>query len=215
MSAILQTMTQNAHSRVAEQFPGLVPTYNDDFPGRNITLFGSFKPANWERIRKVRDTFRQLGFCVLAPQGEDFTGFCGDFEILDADVTKIDHMEEALGRPLSPAEQAHSLEVLFQKAMDISDICYLVADERDGVDDGGYMGISAAVELGRLWRSRPVIASRRISPSLDERDGYGSLFAGCVEGLYVASPEEVAAIMDAGGSFVGSYGVTTVHGANV
>jgi hypothetical protein len=201
----LETVTHRAHEEVARQFPGLVPQYNDDFSGRNVTLFGSFSPENWARIKEARSQFQQLGFFVLAPNGETFTHRVGDFDVLDGDAGRIQHMERTLGRSLHPREISRYLEILFQMAMDRADVCYLVTDER-----GGYMGVAASAELGRVLGGKPILASAPINPGLDERDGYYSNFSGFVSGLYTASPSMVATIINDGGCFVTKMGVTSV-----
>lgn len=197
---------------IARRFPELLPRYNTNFPGRNVVLFGSFNPANIERIQRTRDTFRELGFFVLAPQSVKSVGYAGaagDFMLLETDVPKIQLMERNLGRPITPREASRVIKMLFQAAMRTADINYLVADER-GIDDGGYMGLSAAVELAKVMDEKPVIASQEISPTLDARDGDDSpIFAGCVDGIHVATPEEVAAVINSGGRFVTRNWVTT------
>lgn len=206
MALTLETVS---HEAVRETFPDLVPRYNADFPGRNITLFGSFSPDNWERIKATRATFSRLGFHVLAPLGEEFVDSADGFAVLDADIEKLESMQRTLGRSLSPQEVAVYLELLFQKAMDISDICYLVLDERGHIDDGGYLGMAASVEMGRQTANEvPIVASTKISPTLDERDGYDSMFWAYASMPAVASPQEVADLLNGGGSYISRYGVT-------
>lgn len=211
MANLWATVARNAHQRAAEQFPELVPQYNTDFAGRNIVLFGSFSSENWTRIRRARATFESLGFFALAPQGKDFVQTVDNFGVLDADVLKVEQMEQTIGRPLAQHEIAAYLEIFFQMAMDIADIRYLVADRHEGITDGGYMGLTASLELGRVVH-KPVIVSEAISPTLDERDGYDDpIFAGYIEGLYVATPEEVVAVLDGGGRFAARYGRTFIE----
>lgn len=193
-------ITSNTHRKAAELYPELVPSYNHSFPGRNVVLFGSFSPQNWERMRSLANRFARLGFFVLAPRGSHFVDGPHDFPILDSDMDTITRLRQR--PPYGHLSSEEVLEVLFQKAMDVADINYLVTDERDGVSDGGYMGLSAAREFGRIMDEKPVFADRPVSPTLDDRDGYGSLFAAYVSGIKVATPEELACALNNGCSFV-------------
>jgi len=212
---MVRTPTLDLTRRVAgDIFPKLVAPYILALAGRNIGLFGSFSLANWyERMLPTRQLFQRLGCWAMTPRGEKFVSELGNFEILDADQAKIDVMQQALGRSLNDREIIIALEGIFLSDLERADICYLVADERPGIEDGGYIGLAAALELSIMTAAgKPVVASRPISPSLDERDGYCSNFAGYASMVHVATPQEVVDVLDRGGRFVNQGGVTKVQG---
>lgn len=176
--------------------PELIPTYNDKYPGRNLTLLGSFKA--WERIKATRQQFQRLGCWVVAPQGNDIThyaGATGTFEVLDTDAKHIALFEERLGQRLTAQETAVFLEALFLRAIVASDACYVVGLQKPNIDDGEYMGTQVASEVGFALGSMKRVFGSPMSPSLDERDGFGSLWGPYSHLIQPATPEEVASIL--------------------
>src|SRR5688572_8001102 len=86
---ILDTLGNSYRQRVHKQYPGLASPYNVDRPGRNVAIFGSFKPDNWKRIVETRERFRKLGFHILAPLGDLIPGPPDSFALLDVDKAKL------------------------------------------------------------------------------------------------------------------------------
>lgn len=176
-----------------ELAPELILKYDENFPGRNVVVLGSFKGWN-AVIKPIRDCLRTAGFGVLAPQGEEIVRYAAGFEILDNDVAKIDTMEQRLQRRMSAKEVAVFLEALFMQAIDLSDLVYLAGLPREDIDDGGYMGLQVACELGHAMACNIPIFGTEISPTLDDRDGYdgrASHFAAHVAMIEVVTPEEL------------------------
>lgn len=185
--------TLNMRQLIDKHVPDLWPQPSPDYPGRNVTVLGSFKA--WQRIKAVRAQFRDLGFHVLGPLGEEIThyaGTSGTFEVLDTDAAHIAQMEQQLGRQLNRQEVAVFLEALFIGGIMVSDLCYVVGLDKPDIDDGGYIGTQVAVEIGcATGRDIPVFGEP-ISPSLDEREGMGSMFWAYAALIETATPEELA-----------------------
>lgn len=182
--------------------PDLMPVYNDDFPGRNMTILGSFK--GWDKIKAYRTRFRELGYWVLGPQGEEIVEYAGSFEVLDTDMPKIRLMEQRLGRSLTCQEAGTFIETLFLQALDISDFAYVVGIDRN-FSDGTYIGQQVAGEIGyTAGQQIPVFSDGPISPTLDEREGIITMFSGYIQTLVTpAAPERVKFLLEA--QNLGSY----------
>lgn len=169
--------------------PDIMPTYNTEFPGRNMTILGSFK--GWDTIKEYRQRFRELGYWVLAPQGENVVDYVGSFEVLDTDVPKLQTVEKRMGRQLTKPEMGTCIETLFLQAIDISDFVYVVGLDRD-LDDGTYIGQQVAGEIGYAAGHMPVFSNGQISPTLDEREGMITHFGAYIQTLVrPAEPERV------------------------
>ncbi len=177
---------------VAGLAPELLPRHNDEYPGGNVVVIGSFKGLETE-IVPTRERLRAAGFFPLAPHGERIThyvGADGTFEVVDADAVSIRLMEERLGRVLTKIETAELLEALFCAAIKESDFVYVAGLPRDDIDDGDYIGNQVATEFGYALGGGPVYGTK-ISPSLDARDGYDYHFPLYVSLIQVATPEEL------------------------
>jgi hypothetical protein len=175
---------------IEQQLPELMPVYNKEFSGRNMTILGSFK--GWDKIKEYRKRFQELGYWVLAPQGEDIVDYAGSFEVLDTDVTKVQRLTEHLGRSPTKQEVGTFIETLFLQAIDISDFTYVVGLDRK-LDDGTYIGQQVAGEIGyTAGQLIPVFSDGQISPTLDEREGWTTMFPGYIEIMVqLAAPEKV------------------------
>lgn len=177
---------------VGAKAPELLPKHNDDFSGSNVVIIGSFK--GWEtQIKPTRQRLQTAGFYPLAPHGNAIThyvGTDGTFEVVDADAASIELMEKRLGRVLSKQQTAGFLEALFCAAIRESDFVYVAGLPRAEIDDGDYIGLQVAVELG-VALSHGRVYGTKISPSLDEREGWHSNFAAYVSMIEVATPEEL------------------------
>lgn len=178
--------------------PEIVPTYNTDYSGRNLTLLGSFKA--WGRIKATRELFRRLGCWVIAPQGNEIThyaGAAGTFEVLDTDAAHIALFEERLGQRLTPHETAVFLEALFLRAVRAGDACYVVGLNKPELEDGDYVGTQVAGEIGVALGGGKRVFGSLISPTLDERDGIDYMWHAYSPLIQPATPQEVASILGA------------------
>lgn len=161
-------------------------------PPTNLTILGTFK--NWPTIREIRRQFKELGFHTLAPQGYEIVEDRESFPILDADLVKVERIEEMLGHRLTKFQRAVALERLFTLAIEESDFVYVVGQEREDIGDGSYYGVTVAEEIGFARGGRkPLFANTRLSPTLDAREGVDSPASAFPSTIKVYSPYEIAA----------------------
>ncbi len=169
----------------------LVPQHNDVYPGLNITILGSFKA--WDAIKATRERFKELGCWVLGPHGEEvasYAGASGTFEVLDGDGPTVALFEERSGTRLTKFGTAAILEGLFLRAIQASDACYVVGLEKGDISDGYYVGTQVAGELGFALHCPSGVFGAPISPSLDEREGFGTMWDAYSHLIQPATPEE-------------------------
>lgn len=172
--------------------PDLIEQRDESKAGLNIVLLGTFK--NWQRIRETRQRMQSLGFHVIAPSGDEIVDDAAGFPLLDTDLSRLETVKERLGRQLSTWEKGVVVEMLFLGAIERSDVCYVVAQDRSDIDDGGYLGTMVASEIG--WAEgcgKLVVGSAELSPTLDERDGYDYHWPYYAASVRTMTPEELFA----------------------
>lgn len=173
--------------------PELLDQYNVSTPDPKVVVLGSFKA--WPRIKDYRARLRDAGLHVLAPHGEQITHYANTFEVLDDDAQNIALMEQRSGAKLSAEEVGDFLEFVFLKAIDKSDVVYVVGQPRPEITDGEYIGQRVAEEISWAGHTKRVYSSGPISPTLDQSEGTDTTFRYYADMIVPVEPERLIAAL--------------------
>lgn len=179
---------------IAQKYaPDLLLRHNDEYPGGNVTVIGSFTDTDWGTdILPARERLRAAGFWVLAPLGDTLVDYAtteGTLRVVGADFDLIGRMQERLGRTFPEGDVLRHLTGLSRAAIEASDFTYFAGEPKPDASADDMVRVRYGLRVA-LDSRRPLYGTP-IRTTFDQQQCVISGFPDYVRNVQYATPEEL------------------------